>query len=181
MYAMADIDEAFEASNESSVIILAQATDNVNTTQAMYASPPDHCLIDSDFVLLESQSTVDLFSNPKHVQNICPASKPIKVHCNKGSMAVTQVADFGDTEVYINTNGIANMLYLFCISQKHQITYDRHDHNSVFVVHTPCGVAEFYPTRNGLHIVDLNRDLEAAYLLVNDADLAYWTLPSSDN
>jgi hypothetical protein len=79
----------------------------------MQASPPDCCLIDSDFVLLDSQSTVDLFSNQKHVQCIHPASKPIMVHCNKGSMATTQVEDFGDTEVYINTNGIANILSLF--------------------------------------------------------------------
>jgi hypothetical protein len=97
IHAMADIDDASEASNKSSVIILAQATDTANTAQATYVSPPDRRLIDSDFVLLDSQSTVDLFSNPKHVQNICPASKPIKVYCNKGSMAMTQVADFGDT------------------------------------------------------------------------------------
>ncbi len=118
---MVDIDETSEASDKLSVIILAQATDNATTAHAMQASHPDCHPINSDFVPLDSQSMVDLFSNPKHVKNICPASKPIKVHCNKGSMATTQVAvaDFGGTEVYMNTNGIANVLSLFCLGQKH--------------------------------------------------------------
>jgi hypothetical protein len=39
------------------------------------------------------------------------------------------------------------------------------------MVHTPCGVVEFHPATNGLHIVDLKQNPEVAYLLVNDADI----------
>jgi hypothetical protein len=50
IHAMADVDNASEASDVSSVIILAQAESSSNLQP-----------INPDFVLLDSQSTVDLF------------------------------------------------------------------------------------------------------------------------
>jgi hypothetical protein len=153
---MVDINDASETSDILSVIILAQA------------EASDDCRpINSDFVLLDSQSRVDLFFNLKHVQNICPAQLPIKV----GMMFTLEVADFGDTEVYVNKDGIANVLFLFHLGRKYQITYNSHDRNGVFMVHTPHGIVEFHPTTNGLHIIDLKQNPEVAYLLVNDADI----------
>jgi hypothetical protein len=116
---------------------------------------------------------VYLFSNLRHVQNICPAQLPIKVHCNKGTMstATAEVADFGDTEVYVNKDVIANVLSLFCLGQKYWISCDSHDKKGVFMVHTPCGVGDFHPTPNVLHIVDPKQYPEVDYLLVNDAEI----------
>ncbi len=104
---MADIDNASEASDASSVIILAQAK---NSSNRQTSNP--------DFVLLGSQSMVDLFSNLKNVQNICPAQLPIKVHCNKGTMSTVEIADFGNMQVNVNKDGIANVLSLFRLGQK---------------------------------------------------------------
>jgi hypothetical protein len=73
---MADINDTSEMSNALSVFILAQM-------EALDDRRP----INSDFVLLDSQSAVDFFSNLKNVQNICPAQLPIKVHCNNGMMS----------------------------------------------------------------------------------------------
>ena len=66
--------------------------------------------INSDLVLLDSQSTVDLFTNLEHVQTIRPTKNPIQVHCNSGTMSTMTEADFGDTPVYFNSCGIANIL-----------------------------------------------------------------------
>jgi hypothetical protein len=83
-----DANDASKASDESSVIILAQLLD---------WSPDKPCQpINKDFVLLGSQSTVNLFSSPQHVTNIRPADTPIRVHCNKGTMVTTEQADFGN-------------------------------------------------------------------------------------
>ncbi len=98
--------------------------------------------IPPDYLLIDSQSTTNLFSNPEHVNNVHPAAPPINVHCNKGVMTTSIVAGFGSNEVYLNKDGIANVLSLFLLSKKHHITYDSHDHGSVFKVHTyiwwPC-------------------------------------------
>ncbi len=126
IHTMADIDDASDASEDSNVIILTQAE-----------TSSDCQPIDPDFVLLDSQSTVDLFSDLKHVQNICPAQLPIKVHCNKGTMSTAEVADFGDTQVYVNKDSIANVLSLFRLGQKYRITYDSYDRKGIFQVRTP--------------------------------------------
>jgi hypothetical protein len=113
VYAMY-VDDASQESDESSVITLAQLSDEpIEPTQQP---------INKDFVLLDSQSTVNLFSNPCHVRNICPADTPIRVHCNKGSMITIKQADFGDNPVYFDANGIANVLSLFWLAKKYCIT-----------------------------------------------------------
>jgi len=127
--------------------------------------------INSDLVLLDSQSTVNLFTNPEHVCNIHPATTPINVHCNKGTLTTNEEADFGDMPVYLDDRGIANVLSLYCLGRKFKVTYDSTDRGGVCKVYTKQGVVEFKPTTNGLHELNLKTNPEAAFLLVNDADL----------
>ena len=151
-----DADDASDASDTSSIIILTQ-----------YGVDSPTPLIDKNLVLLDSQSTVNLFSNPSCVTNIRPATAPIRVHCNKGTMVTDKQADFGGNKVYFDENGIANVLSLFRLSKKYHITYDSQDRNGVFRVFTDKGVVEFLPTEKGLHVLNLNDNPQAAYLLVN--------------
>jgi hypothetical protein len=112
-------DNASQTSDASSVFILAQLLDQ----------PIEHNnqTINKDFVLLDSQSTVNLFSNPAHVMDICPANMPIRVHCNKETMLTTKQAEFRDIGIYFNSNGIANVLFLYHLAQKYHIKYDSKD------------------------------------------------------
>jgi hypothetical protein len=155
VHAMTETDDPSVASDSSSIFILAQQTDR---------KP-----IDPDFLLLDSQSTVNLFSNPNLVNNIRQATTPINVHCNKGTMPTTAVTDFGTNEVYLNPDGIANVLSLFSLGQKHHITYDSKDCGGVFKVHTSEGLLEFKLTDKGLHALDLKTTPNAAHLLVTSS------------
>jgi hypothetical protein len=85
-------------------------------------------------------------------------------------MLASEVGDFGGTEVYLNRDGIANVLSLFRLGRKYPITYNSQDRGGVFIVTTPHGVVEFKPTAHGLHYVDLHENPQAALLLVNAAD-----------
>jgi hypothetical protein len=127
-------DDASDNSDESSVLILTQVHNNItisDTSDVLLAQesthPPRRDTVTSNLVLLDSQSTVDLFTNPDLVNNIRPAKTPINVHCNKGSMTTIQEADFGDTPVYFNSNGIANVLSLYRLGRKFRVTYDSND------------------------------------------------------
>jgi hypothetical protein len=166
-------DDASVASNEESVIILAQAHTSPIDAGPAYLLTQDAPgpAIDSDLVLLDSQLTVDLFTNPAHVHNICPTRKPIQVHCNSGTMSTTTEADFGNTPVYFNSNGIANVLSLYRLGRKFRVIYDSTDLNGVFQVHTKHGVVEFKPTPKGLHALNLKDNPDSAFLLVNDAEV----------
>ena len=88
-------------------------------------------------------------------------------------METTQEADFGDTPVYFDSRGVANVLSLYQLGQKFKVTYDSTDRGGVFKVFTKAGVIEFTPTVKGLHAINLRENPDAAYLLVNDADLAF--------
>ncbi len=73
---MSAADDASVASDEESVIILMQAHTypvDANSDHVLAQDVPGSA-INSDLVLLDSQSTVDLFTNPAHVQNIRPTS-----------------------------------------------------------------------------------------------------------
>jgi hypothetical protein len=86
-------------------------------------------------------------------------------------MATTEEADFGDTWVYLDSCGIANVLSLNHPGKKFWVTYDSSDCGSVLEVHTKKGVMEFKPTPKGLHALDLNANPETTFLLVNNANL----------
>jgi hypothetical protein len=172
---MSALDDASDANDEESIIVITQF-DSTNSDHILAQAngpkkSPDRKTINSNLVLLDSQSTVDLFTNPEHMHNICPATKPINVHCNKGTLTTSKEADFGDTPVYFNDRGIANVLSLYCLGKKFQVTYDSNDRGGVFHVHTMKGIVEFKPTNKGLHALNLKTNLEAAFLLVNNADL----------
>ena len=156
-------------------VLLAQPVTSPpgKTILAQGASSSPRRPLNKDLVLLDSQSTVHLFSQPEHVSNIREAANPIRVHCNKGTLETTQVADFGDTPVYFDSRGIANVLSLYQLGQKFKVTYDSTDRDGVFKVFTPAGVIEFKPTANGLHAINLRDHPDAAFVLVNDADLPY--------
>jgi hypothetical protein len=153
----ADIDDASVACDASSVIILAQQG--------------GRGAIDPNYLLLDSQSTINLFSNPNHVDNVRPATQPIKVHCNKGVMPTDNIADFGHNVVYINPNRTAYVLSLYLLGQRHHITYNSKDNGGVFKVHTSKGVLEFTLTPSGLHVLDLKQNPHAAHVLITATTL----------
>jgi hypothetical protein len=160
------VDDASEASEDKSIIILTQVHEEYVLTQNAARKT-----ISSNLVLLDSQSTVNLFTSPEHVHNIRPATTPINVHCNKGTLTTNAEADFGDTPVYFDDRGIPNVLSLYRLGRIFKVSYDGTDRGGVFKEYTKQGVVEFKPTTNGLHALNLKTNPEANFLLVNDADL----------
>jgi hypothetical protein len=148
----AKVDNAPVASDAFSVIVLAQ--------QDGWGA------INPDYLLLDSQSTINLFANPNHADNVRPATYLIKFYCNSGVMPTGKVANFGTNKVYINQEGIANVLSLYLLGQKHHITYDSKDRGGVFKVHTTDGIHEFSPTPSCLRVLNLAENPKAAQLLV---------------
>ena len=180
---MTGADDASIASDEESLIILAQVAvpDTASASEEIIMTQKDTAdchPINSNLILLDSQSAVNLFSNPNHVTNIHPVKTPIKVHCNKGTLSTTQEADFGDTPVYLDAHGIANVLSRYRLGKKFLVTYNSRDCGGVFQVHAQKGIVEFKPTPKGLHTLNLKDNPDLAITLVNGAELQY-EAPSS--
>jgi hypothetical protein len=68
---------------------------------------------------------VDVFTNPKLLKNIRPAKTIMNIRCNAGMTTATEQGDLeGYGTVWYNPKGIANILSLSRVQEKHRVTYD---------------------------------------------------------
>ena len=90
--------------------------------------------IDIDWLLLDNQSTVDLFYNALLVVNICQLDVYLDIYCNAGTKRTNMVGDLpGYGTVWFYADGIANILYMFCVVKIFRVTYDSHQENCFIV------------------------------------------------
>ena len=85
----------------------------------------DKAGIPDNWILLDSQSTVDVFKNKKLLKNICDAKEALSLHFNAGIAMVNKIRDqLGYGTVWFYEDGIANILALSNVEKKYQVTYD---------------------------------------------------------
>jgi hypothetical protein len=106
------------------------------------------------------------------LKNIRKSSKPIKIHCNAGMSKTNLEGELWGMTAYHNPNGIANVLSLKSVAEKHRVTYDSWDRNGVFKVHTKDGVVEFKPSERGLHYVDVSAEMDVVQHMLVTADIS---------
>jgi len=129
----------------------------------------DKAGISSSWILLDSQSTVDVFSNPKLLSNIRDARRSLTLYCNAGKAIITKKGDLkGYGTVWYHPDGIANILSLHNIQKKYKVTYDSAQGDG-FVVHKENGNNRvFMPSNKGLFYSDVKND--TAHVLINTVD-----------
>ncbi len=111
--------------------------------------------VPKDWILLDNQSTVDVFYNDKLLQNIRKSDTSMDIHCNAGVTSTDMVGDLpGYGEVWYHPNGIANILSLARVKDKHRVTFDSAGGNK-FVVHKTDGTTRsFLKSRRGLYFMN---------------------------
>ena len=107
---------------------------------AQHNPSPDS--LDASWVLLDSQSTMSVFSNPALLSNIRPADHPIRAITNGGFQDSTMVGDFHGLGIpytaWYNPASIANILSLASIRKLCPVTMDSSKAPSISV-HRPDG------------------------------------------
>lgn len=106
--------------------------------------------VNPNWVLLDNQSTVDVFYNRKLLVNIRESNHHMNIHCNAGVTTMSLVGDLpGYGEVWFHENGIANILSLARVKEKYHVTYDSKNGNN-FGAWKPDGtVREFHKWPRG--------------------------------
>jgi hypothetical protein len=111
--------------------------------------------ISRNWILLDNQSTVDVFCNGGLLQNIRKVNKTMNIKCNAGVTRTSWVGDLpGYGKVWYNKAGIANILSLSKVEDKYHITYDSAKEKQ-FIVHKDDGEKRCSKeSANGLFYLD---------------------------
>ena len=111
--------------------------------------------IPKEWILLDSQSTISIFSNCHLLKNIHKSDGWIHIHCNAGITRKNLVGDFsGYGTVWYHPDGIANILSLAEVCRQFHVTYDSSKHNE-FIIHKPDGsTKQFIQSERGLYYLN---------------------------
>jgi hypothetical protein len=109
-----------------------------------------------EIILLDSQSTMDLFCSNTLVDKVFKSVSTMRLKSNGGSMLVSQKATIPGyhKEVWFSSKAITNIIALSNLTQQYRVTYDSDD--SMFVVHRGPDKSdmEFRMHSSGLHYYD---------------------------
>jgi hypothetical protein len=88
-----------------------------------------------EVILLDSQSTMDLFYNAALVSKTRKSTTSMRLKSNGGTMVVTRKATMPgyNKDVWFSTRAITNIIALSNLIQQYRVTYDSDD--KMFVVH----------------------------------------------
>jgi hypothetical protein len=121
-----------------------------------------------EVILLDSQSTMDLFCNAALVSKTHKSTTSMRLKINGGTMVVTWKATMPgyNKDVWFSTRAITNIIALSNLIQQYRVKYDSDD--KMFVVHREsqgkpnmefcmqtCGV-HYYDPRNEKHLAFVN-------------------------
>ena len=106
-----------------------------------------------DWILLDSGSTVNLFSNPKLVDKIKTVDEVMELATNAGTRINNQKADVPDFgEVWYDNKAITNIFALKEMIKRYRVTYDSNVEDA-FIIHLPHKVVKFRRSPNGLYYI----------------------------
>jgi hypothetical protein len=115
-----------------------------------------HGKLPRNWILLDNQSTVDVFCNRNLLTNIREHSSSMEIHCNAGVTSTKMIGMLqGYGTVWYNPTGIANILSLAKAKERgYRVTFDSAEGNA-FHLHKDDGtVRVFQQSPKGLYYLD---------------------------
>ena len=129
-----------------------------------------------DDILIDSQTTHDVFCNPKYVRNVQKARKNLHLSTNGGGMVISREADvlglypkgYNDT-VYYDIDAKTNILSFKKMAKVYPITYDSEVSSTCTVHQESHGLMDLHFTMHPclLHVLEQPKQGSMLILTVN--------------
>jgi hypothetical protein len=128
--------------------------------------------INQNWVLLNSDSTVNIFSNKKFLKNIrrCDTEQGLRVHSTGGFQDTHMIGDLpGFGPVWYNKGSLANILSLAAVRKICRVTMDTALEEAAIVVHKHNGdKMKFLESSHGLYYYDAKAETTSGnYSFIN--------------
>ena len=155
-----------------------QVEPNLDDLDTPYPSSHHDCVFASNavggkslpqrWILLDSCSSANLISDRTLLHNVHQATCPLVVHCNAGSVTLTEQGYFGSypEPVWYNPSGLANIMSLNNISKYYQLTMDTMSDVAILLHRSDGSNMRFIPSGKGLYHHALKDDIDA-WAMVN--------------
>ena len=145
-------DKSTKDDNAQYSAIAADSASTPTDTEECLLAKGKHTLPPS-WLLLDSCSTINMISDRSLLRDLHSADKPIPVHCNAGTVTLTQKGTLGQfpETVWYNPNGIANILSLHAVRRHYRITMDTENSDSIHVHHHNGSRTTFHPSHGGIY------------------------------
>ena len=127
----------------------------------------------STWILLDNQSTVDVFSNKNLITDIRETSSTMNIHCNAGITSTNMVGELrGYGTVWYNPYGIANILSLARVQELgYRVTYDTSDGHAFHLHKNDGTVRVFKQSKKGLYYLDTSENTKDVTLVNEHAEM----------
>jgi hypothetical protein len=133
----------------SSIVLITHGITLQSQSNNDYHIPPT-------WILLDNQSTIDVFNNSDLLENIRQTTRKMHIHCNAGVAITDMVGDLpGYGTVWYYPDGVANILSLSRVCEAgYKVVYDSTNGNK-FMVSKPGGtIMQFNQSAQGLFYID---------------------------
>ena len=146
----------------------SQGSQNKSINALMFSFSQAKNKIPSTWILLDSQSTIDIFNNPELLQNVCTVDQKMKIQCNAGSRITNMMGDLpGYGPVWYDQKAIANVLCLYNVQKKYHIAYDSGKNHSFIMTKPTRKQFHFLDSGMGLHYLDTMKHKETNQYCTN--------------